>query len=287
MPDTNPAAITTLTDNEYDVLESTTTSTPNEEQSLIIDKDALSTQSLVQHCKISEAMTLSGLLVSSPLSFKLWDVKPENWLGYMYEPDFFTHYHFASTKNVRVDYYSFHPTTTISANFSSFYQEFVIFIRIFDSSGGITKEQLYRILEKHVPGLKTLVPELVDNPFDFLADKHYTLIQKLMDYKKRLYAYNFNSSKEINDKYNQMLKDPKTKQLVLLYDLLDSVSVYTLPIIFIYGSNFFGNSGNLDKNVVSSQETLEEAYNCFKEIIKLVEKHDLKKKKKRHQSPLC
>lgn len=78
-------------------------------------------------------------------------------------------------------------------------------------------------------------------------------------------------SEDRKNKYDEIIKDPKTKMLQSLYTLLAQVSSHILPTVLVCGANFFEVHGTLHKEIVKSAKLLELTYDCFAGIKKRVE----------------
>lgn len=252
------------TDDEYEALELLHDPQVYSEQ---VDKisESLLKSTFQEYLKDPESVYRSGLLI--PDSFnKLWSNGSENWLGYLNEPDLLTGYCFSRVETFGVDNIPFNPTHKIEENFLAYYHEFLRHIKKFDHFGGVTRKQLYAVLEKILGNCRDLISEYASNPFEKLANKYYSFIQRLMDYKNQ--SGILKSKKE---KYEKMLKNPKTKLLVSLYTLLTKVSDKMLPTVLVCGSKFFNEYGNLKEEIVQSKELLELTYNAFAKIKKHIE----------------
>lgn len=93
--------------------------------------------------------------------------------------------------------------------------------------------------------------------FKYLADIYYTFTQRLMYFKSTTKI-----SEPRKERYDNLLKNPRNKELVSLYALLVEVPDNILPTLLGCGANFLKTVG-LSVEKLPSERLLELTFNFF------------------------
>lgn len=182
------------------------------------------------------------------------------WLGFLYEPDFFENYEFASNycKTVNdIETQLYEPN--ILKNPQKCYNNILYHLCFTIHPEKISRKTFSTLIQLST-GEKTLGPfHLV--PF---INNYYCFIQRFNDWKS--FLSNEELYKQHEKKYLEYTSQPNGKSLLRIMEWFDSLSKNVRLRVIVWSHNFFDNIGNLRAEILESSKMAEQALDTMKQV---------------------